>query len=223
MQIKAEYTLGEDWMIGLFALVLAILAFVKFRHSKRLNKLFDAFQNPRMVRQLMREEQVFANAPSVLLDVNFWLMLSLFIYFLIKRSSETLFDTYGVHLMWITMLCILALYTFKYLVVLILGSFFDKSYGSGEYLYNVYIINKAMGLILLPLNVMIAFFPANTSMFLLVLTIVVITLLLAFRTIRGVRIGMDNNAKGLYLFLYLCALEFLPLAIIVQELNTLII
>lgn len=223
MQIKADYTLGEEWMIGLFALVLAIVAFVKFRHSKKFNKLFEAFQNPRMVRQLMREEQVFANGPSVLLDVNFWLMLSLFIYFLIKQSSETLYDTYGIHIMWVTMLCVLAAYIIKYLAVLILGSFFDKSYGSGEYLYNVYIINKAMGLILLPLNIMIAFFPIKTSLFLIVLTIVIISLLLAFRTIRGVRIGMDNNAKELYLFLYLCALEILPLAMIVQELNTLII
>ncbi|NND76672.1 MAG: DUF4271 domain-containing protein [Flavobacteriales bacterium] len=223
MQLRAEYTLGEDWMIGLFALVLAIVAFVKFRHSKKLNKLFDAFQNPRMVRQLMREEQVFANSASVLLDVNFWLMLSLFMFFLLKRFSELLYDSFGIHLMWMLMLGILAIYLVKFISGLVMGSLFDKSYGIGEYLYNVYIFNKALGLVLIPVNMALALFPLRYSVLFLVVAIVIIALLLTFRTIRGLRIGKDNNAKDLYLFLYLCALEFLPLALIVKELRTLII
>lgn len=223
MQLRPEHTLAEDWMIGLFAIVLSILAFVKFAHSRKLNKLFDAFLNPRMVRQLMREEQVFANGPSLLLDLNFWFMTSLFLYFLIKRFSVTLFNDLGIHLIWISLAIIFTIYLVKYISISFIGSLFDKSYGINEYLYNVYIFNKAAGLLLIPINVALALFPMKASFFIIGTGLALITGFLSFRTVRGVKIGMDNNAKTLYLFLYLCALEFLPIALLVKQLEAYII
>ena len=223
MQLRPEHTLGEDWMIGLFVIVMSILAYVKFAHNKKLNKLFDAFLNPRMVRQLMREEQVFANGPSLLLDLNFWFMTSLFLFFILKRFSAILYDDLGIDLIWISLVIIFVIYLVKYLGISVVGSLFDKSYGSDEYLYNVYIFNKATGLLLIPVNIATALFPSKASLFIIVTGLMLVAGFLLFRTIRGLKIGMDNNAKNLYLFLYLCALEFLPTALLVKQLGAYII
>jgi hypothetical protein len=83
-------------------------------------------------------------------------------------------------------------------------------------MFNVYLTNKIAGLLLIPIVIGLAYFPYGKSI-LVNLGIVLITFMYLFRVKRGIQIGISKaKLSYFYLFIYLCTLEILPLAVLVR-------
>jgi len=204
-------------MIGLFAVVLVMLAFIRVKASGKLARMFEALLNSRMVKQRMREEHLLGSRHSVFLVLIFWLMLSLSFYFLAKDFNSETYSRLGVHLYWIIALVVLTVYLVKSIGVALIGVLFDKNYGLLEYLRNIFIFNHTSGLVLIPLNICIALAPTKIAIWVLYVAISVFFILLLARFGRGAQIAIENQAKSQYIFLYLCMLEILPTAVVGKQ------
>jgi hypothetical protein len=99
--------------------------------------------------------------------------------------------------------------------------FFFLTKGAFSY-YNstVFIYNRMVGLVLLPIISVVPFINTQFAPWLLYAGIVALIALYFFRIFRGIQIGIKNRLSIFYLILYLCALEILPLLVLYKLVET---
>jgi hypothetical protein len=85
-----------------------------------------------------------------------------------------------------------------------------------EYLFNVFVYSQTIGIILFPFIVCLQFTKYPTELFLYP-ALVICAGFYALRMFRGFIISVtEQNVGILYIFLYLCALEILPLLVLIK-------
>jgi len=109
----------------------------------------------------------------------------------------------------------------KVMVQEIIGYVFSRLDQINEYLHNVYVYNKILGIVLLPLSFAAFYTPNRITEILLLMTIVFYLFSVIFKIIRGFQIIIKNDVFILYTILYLCTLEILPILIGYKILKTL--
>jgi hypothetical protein len=102
----------------------------------------------------------------------------------------------------------------KSLLIYTSGIIFKTAESSRAYQLNTLIFNQITGIAIFPFALM-AFYWENTTF--LIIGVVIVSLLFGYRLFRGILTGLANkNYNLLYLFLYLCTLEILPLLLLVK-------
>jgi hypothetical protein len=94
-----------------------------------------------------------------------------------------------------------------------IGFIFSRLGQINEYLHNVYVYNKILGILLLPLAFAAFYTPDNIAEILLITAILFYFFSLIFKIIRGFKIIIENEVFIFYSILYLCTLEILPIII----------
>ena len=208
--------LYEDWMLPVLILILAIVAYVRGAYGRRLSRLFNSLWRIQILRQVMREELVFSHRASILLHFNFVLVASLTVYSWMKLSGRSIFQLEGFSLFASLAGVIASVYILKLLVTVILRAIFKDPGLIREYLFEVFLINKAAGILLLPFALaLIILNISNAGVLVLVMAIAAI-LFVVFRFAQGLRLSLDYKVSGVYIILYLCTLEILPFLVLAK-------
>ena len=138
---------------------------------------------------------------SLLATINHWLSLSFW-----------LLTVYT-----ITVLALI--YTFKYLFLRFMGWVFNAGEQASTYGFIVFLVNKVIGLVLLPLLLLLAFSGEVIQEVALTVAATVVILLLIFRYIVSLTIIRRTLAvHPLHFFIYLCAVELMPMLILYKVL-----
>jgi hypothetical protein len=167
----------------------------------------------------MREELVFSHRASVLLFLNFILVSSLLIYAGMEYYEVQGTDYPG----WQVFIAIALIILFLYLGKLVLGGLMRRLFNDPgvirEYLFEVFLVNKAAGVVLLPLAVGAVFLNVSRLQTLFAVTAILVACILAFRLIQGLRISFNYPLPRIYIILYLCTLEILPFVLFFEAIN----
>jgi hypothetical protein len=99
------------------------------------------------------------------------------------------------------------------------GFLFNRLKMFREYLYNAYIFNKLLGIAILPLLLFMVYTKGIVQEVFHWAALVTITLVVLMRIIRGIVFSFKRDVLIFYMFLYLCALEILPLALLYKWLE----
>lgn len=208
---------ATDWITIVFLLCLFIFAWIQTSYSKRLNQIFRAVAQSHHVNQLERDGNIFKERITLGLGLNFYLISSIFVFQLL---SEFGLVPSGFNNLTITGIIFVALVLYqrlKSLVISTSGVIFNTQESSRQYRLILLIFNYIIGILLLPV-VVIAFYWSNPVF--LFAGLVIISLLIFYRIIRGFLTGLDNKSYNLfYLFLYLCTLEILPLLLLYKVIS----
>jgi hypothetical protein len=94
------------------------------------------------------------------------------------------------------------------------GFLFNRVKIFREYLYNAFIFNKLMGLAVLPLLLLVVYTTGALREVFFWLAVSAVILVVIMRFIRGVVFSFKKDVSIFYMFLYLCALEITPLALL---------
>jgi len=203
-------------MLPVLILILAIVAYVRGAYGRRLSRLFNSLWRIQILRQVMREELVFSHRASILLHFNFVLVASFTIYSWMKLSGKSIFQLEGFSL-YISLAGIIAsVYIVKLLVTLVLRTVFKDPGLIREYLFEVFLINKAAGILLLPLALGLIILNISNSSELILIIAISACFFVVFRFVQGLRLSLDYKVSGVYIILYLCTLEILPLLVLAR-------
>lgn len=219
-ELRNAPNLFEDWMIGIIILIVGILAYMRVTYNKRLSRLFNSLVRIQILRQTMREELVFSHRASVLLLINFVLVTSLLVYCAASYFKLNISDLKGMQLYGLIALSISGIYLGKLLLASFLRWLYQDSGLIREYLFESFLINKAVGVIFIPLAIGIAFVNIGKLDLLFWVTAVIIALLLAFRVVQGLRMSSSYPISWIYIILYLCTLEIMPLLLLFGAFET---
>ena len=87
---------------------------------------------------------------------------------------------------------------------------------TSEYLFNLNVYNRILGIILFPFTLVIAFAPIYNTEALLITGAFMVAVFWGLSLLRGSKILLRKHFSISYLILYLCTLEFLPFLVIVK-------
>jgi len=204
-----------DWIPGILLLCFFLLAWVQVFFHKRVTQVFRAPFSQRFVNQLIRDGNLFQERISVALAIVYILVLGLYLYqfnewvlhLVIPGISG--FAFYGLILLAVVLVPVL-----KAGVIQFLGSIFKTKETTYGYLLNHFVIALISGPLLLAGLVFIIYLKSVT---LLYAFLGILALLFVFRFLRGLVVGLAlTKFSYLFLFVYLCTLEILPLVVLLK-------
>jgi len=207
---------SPDWILGVLLLILTLLAWVRVYHLKRLNQLFQAFLYKLHVYTILRSNDSLITRISMGLNAVFVLSMSLFLYQIMQYYKVEMPYADTVSSFLIILGVVFIIYPLKSLGLRLIGWVFNDSEKFKEYIFNVFLINKILGLALVPIVTLVAYMTSGQGM-LFKLGAMLVIVLYIYRLIRGYSIGRAvANLSQFYIFLYLCTLEILPLIVVTR-------
>jgi len=197
--------------------ILLLLAIIKQLFPKYFSNLFRLMFEASFRQKQRREQLMQETLPSLLMNILFVLAGGLFValladYYHWLQTSFWLITLYS-----ITILALV--YMFKYLVIQFTGWVFNAKEPASTYSFIVFLINKMIGVALVPLLLLLAFSSGQVWDITITITAGVIVLLFLFRYIISLRIIRGAlSINPMHFFIYLCAVELMPMLIIYKVL-----
>jgi hypothetical protein len=203
---------GSWWGAAILFCSFTLLVILRVFDYRKLLLLFNGFIRSSSVAAMYREEYSLTSRISLLLLLNYLLMFPLFLWQVAGFFGASPDGLDG----FLTIVgVILLVYFVKIISTRILGNVFQVKEATSEYVYNILLFNKTIGLLLFPICLLLAFAHQIPSEFLIWPGIVLICLILIYRFLRVILIGAANSSISFfYIILYLCTLELIPFVVI---------
>ena len=208
---------NTDAIFYTVAELLLLFGILKTAFSKYTSTLFSVFFNTSL-RQSQLIDQLQQNKLASLLFNLFFLWVGGF-YFTLLLEYVGWADSNQRWVFFISSTGLLALvYLIKFLVLSFTGWITGYEEESGIYIFNIFLINKILGICLLPFVVVMAFAENKIVTIALIISWMVIGLLLLMRFVRSYGLLQHRLSFNLFHFLlYVFSLEVLPLMLIYKS------
>lgn len=204
---------NNDVIFYILFFLLFFLGLVKTSFPKYVNSIFSlSFQAT--FRQTQTKEQMEQNFfPAFMLNVLFVLCGGLFITLFAQLRGWSKLPFWELFVYATAMLLII--YSVKYIVISFTGWVFNVKEAVAEYRFVVFLINKVLAILLLPLLFLIAYGNYQTKNIAVTIVICLAVLALSMRYLFSLsRIRKNLNLTAFHFFVYLCAAEIVPLLVI---------
>jgi hypothetical protein len=201
----------------LILILFIILGAIKYSDNKYFQNLWKALWNPTLSARQIKEQMESSGLANLLMNVFFAAVFGAYLYYVGKQVTPASTGNIPSSLL-IMMLIggVLAIYIAKYFVMRFSGWAFKVEGITDQYIFNVYFINKIVGIILLPFVVLIAFSDLLAGSAIIV-SLCLLVILLVNRYLRSWKIfGSFFQYSKFHFFLYLCASELLPFAVLMK-------
>lgn len=222
MQVYRKTFHGKEILFYAIAGLLLLFALLKHGFGKYFNDLFRVFFRTSLKQRQIREQLQQNLLPSLLFNVFFVASGGLYINFMlhyfglapnVHAGARAQQDFWLIYLYCCLGLTII--YAGKFIGLKATGWLFNMKRAAESYIFIVFIINKVIGVFLLPFLVLLAFANEPIYTISLVLSWCGIGALLLYRFILGfAAIRNEVRFNLFHFFLYLCAFEITPLLLI---------
>ena len=210
----------EDQTVAFYLLLLlfVMLGLIRLSNPRYFQSVFRAFWNPTTNMRHNRDPLSNAELPNLLMNVFYAMSLGAYIFYVVQAFAG---PRSGVLppalLLTLLILGVLVLYAGKYLMIRFSGWAFRVETVTDQYLFNVFLMNKIIGIVLLPFVVLLAFAGEAWAGPVVVVSVLVIGLLVINRYVRSWQVfGSFFQFSKFHFFTYLCASELLPLAVLMK-------
>lgn len=204
---------NSDLIFYVLIFIIFFLALIKKSFPKYFSSIFSlSFQAT--FRQTQTREQMSQNFfPAFMMNILFILSVGLFITLAAQFYKWTTISFWQLFVYATTMLGII--YLVKYCVIYFAGWVFNAPDAAADYRFIVFLINKLLGVLFIPILFVIAYTNDETKKVAITVALCVAGLLLALRYLISLsRIRKNLNLTAFHFFIYLCAIEIMPLLII---------
>ncbi len=204
------------WPSVVLFLAVCFLILLKVTMPSRILRVLNAAYSLQVARQIERENYGPFKRLSIILNLVFVLVTAFLIYKLNQIFGAILNESSGlVQYLFFVSVIILA-YALKFIALNLISFVTQTSQTIGEYINSTLIINQSIGVILLPVMILAELSPLN-PIWLIFPSILFIVLGYFFRLYRGFLFSGVEQGMGIFqLFVYLCALEILPLLVFIK-------
>lgn len=204
------------WPSLLLFIVFALYVSIKVSAPKKIFKVFASVFSLQAAKQLLREDYKLNKRVSVFLSLGFLIVIAFLVYItnnyfgLILEGVSPLKQ----YLFFITI--ITSVYVIKFIISYLLSLVILEEELGKEYAFNVFVFSQTIGVVLFPVVLCIQFSKYPAELFLYP-GLIICAGFFALRLFRGIVISvLEQNVGILYIFLYLCALEILPVLVLIK-------
>jgi hypothetical protein len=205
-----------DWFTISLIVLVALFTWFRFFYYRIFRQLYTAFYNLTTTNQIVRDESVLLLRASLILSIISYMLMGLFLYQISIFLDWDMGVLQGGLMRFVFLsLSVAIAYSVKMILLRFLSTVFDLEKPVALYIFNVFLMIMMIGLLLLPINILIAYGPFQYRYWILLIALGIIALLFVYRLVRAIGIWIGIPGFSLfYLFLYLCTFEIAPLLII---------
>jgi hypothetical protein len=214
---EAEGTSTDGIFYFLFGL-LFYYAIIKIFFPKYLDNITTLFFRVTMRQQQLREQLSQTPLPSLFLNILFVSTGGMFLafaaryYHYMPGQNLWLLWSYGC-------LLVMGIYLGKFIILKIIGWIFNVSNATDTYIFIIFMVNKMVGIFLVPVLILMAFPYGSWLPVVMTLAFILLALALVYRFIISYKpIRSEIKVSRFHFFLYLCAFEIAPLLLIYRVL-----
>ena len=195
-----------------------ILGLIRFMDTRYFINLWRAFWNPTLSNRQLKEQLQGAGLPNLLMNIFFTFAGGAYIYYVVKFFTPHHSGVIPPSLLIIMLIAGTGLiYLAKYAAVRFSGWAFRVQGITEHYLFNVFLINKVLAVALIPFIIILAFADHQWARQVVIISFVSAGILLLNRYIRSWQVfGSFFQYSKFHFFMYLCASELLPLAVLMK-------
>jgi hypothetical protein len=211
-----------DWFTITIVFSLFVFSLIKVTYQKFIVQIVTSIIDYQVAMRLYRERNVLFRNVSFGLHFVFYANIGLFINYLVDYYNLTpLFQNNFVNILFYCT-TVLFIYNIKSLTSKILGYIFLVQDNFSQYIHNVNLYNKNIGLFLFPIIIIYPFTLDKFKPFVIYAGLLLLLIMFLLRSYRSAQIIMRKGISLFYLILYLCAVEILPVLLLVKYVSTLI-
>ena len=209
---------GKEWIFYILVFLLMIFGFIKMLFPKYFSDLFRLFFRTTIKQRQIKEQLMQTPLPSLLLNAFFVLSTGLYVSFMMVY-----FELNTIGNFWLLLLycCggLSLMYFVKFAGLKIAGWLFNMEEAADAYVFIVFVVNKMLGILLLPFLVLIAFTVGGvysaglTLSWCLVGGLILYRFILTYSAIRNL-----VKVNPFHFILYVAAFEIAPLLLIYKAL-----
>jgi hypothetical protein len=207
------------WLFFLLFILLGIFAWIRIYYGSILEQTLQASVNFQVATRMFMDNSLLQKQLDNFLYLFYLLSTGFLVYIAETRFQFFPYGITGVPLLLFNLLLLAGLFFTRILLVNLAGLLFNRIRIFREYLYNAYIFNKLLGVTLLPLLLFIVYTTGVIGKVFQWATVTAVSVILIMRLIRGIVYSFKKDISIFYMFLYLCALEIVPLALLYKWLE----
>jgi len=210
---KGQQESSNTFIFWLILLSGVFIAFVINTKAHVIPRLMKSITNINVLTYNMREENGGLSGQYIILYLTYFINAAVLLYLLGQKYTSFQGFTFFLY-------CLggaAAVYISKHLILGLLGYVFPINRDISVYNFSIEAFNIILGLILIPLNLVIAFGPSELSDPFIYIALGLIGLLLIIRSVRGLFIAAPYMQKNFFqFFVYLCGIEIVPILLLIK-------
>ncbi len=209
-------TYSKNFLFWIFLITLSLMALVVANGRTTLRDAYQALMSNNSLRHVYRLQAGWGNIAQLALYGLFLINASIFAFLMIYRFV----GKPPMNQFWTFSFCVLgvcAVFFVKHTILYIVSSVFPIA--KEVKLYNFIIITSGilLGLVLLPLNIFIAYSPEILGNLLTYIAFGAIALVYLVRSLRSLSVASPFlGTDQFHFFIYLCTVEFAPILILTK-------
>lgn len=208
---------SNDWILGTILLITFLLLLNKVLNPRKWSQQLKIIFSGRAFEQQLRDEKDFRSPFLFMQFIASSLTITLFIYQLFYNKAINYTEESDYYLYLKILLAVIGLLIIYFISQKIAGFIVEKEKVVSEYLLSTLLLFNITGTFLLPLSIGLEYAHDIPTNFILNTGIAFLGFAFLFKLYKGLTIASTYNCLHLfYLFLYICTLEILPVAIAVK-------
>ena len=214
LPIKKRTPVQENAIFYILAGLLFFFGIVKTVYARYFSTLFRVFFNSSLRQSQLTDQLMQAKLPSLFFNLIFLASAALYVYFLFQKINFQSHQFKGM----VLLACLAGfaiIYAGKYIAIKFFGWITGFNIEADTYIFIVFLINKIIGICLLPVVIILAFSDAGLVHVVSVISFILVGIMLLLRFFRSYGLLQHKLKINRFHFaLYIFSFEILPLLII---------
>ncbi|WP_439183116.1 DUF4271 domain-containing protein [Carboxylicivirga taeanensis] len=207
---------SKDWLAGFILLALVVAGFIKLSAGRYLNDLFSSIRYQQSATKLFSSRNLQNQKPSWALTGLFFLSTSMLVFEFTHIGGKTPERLSPFSFFVLVNAGVIGYFFIKNLLYRFVAAVFDAQQSTREYLFNANMLSKVFGIACLPIVCVVPFVDITTATLLLKAGLGLFIIMYIIQLLRGAKIILRSPLSIFYMFLYFCALEILPLSVLIK-------
>ena len=198
--------------------LIALVSFLRFFYIQYFNNLFRVFFNTSLRQSQLTDQLLQAKLQSLFFNVISFVSGGVFIYFSLHYFNW-LPNGKSFKMMSVCAFCLATIYCLKFVTLKFTGWITGYKEVTNIYIFIIFLINKILGILLIPLIIIIAFSDLFIIKIAMSITILLIALMFLLRIVRSYGLLQHQlTISRMHFFMYLIGIEILPVLLIYKGL-----
>jgi hypothetical protein len=202
-----------DDMFYLLMGVLLLVAFVRTAFPRYFKNLFILFFQTSLRQKQTKDQLLQDNLGSLFVNLLFIITTSIYGALVIRNKAWLDYPFW--HIVFFGAALLTIVYLGKFIFLQFSGWVFNSREAAVNYTFTVFLVNKVLGVLLVPFLFLMAFAQPSLKEVALTVSVGLVALLLLYRyVISFATIRNTLKVNALHFLMYLCAVEILPLLLL---------
>lgn len=217
--IQETLSIPPAWLFFHLFVLLGFFAWIRMYYGNIISQIVQACTNFQITAKMFKDNSLLQIQLDNILYVLYLLSIASLLYVVEEGFHLKPYELDGGLRYLFNLALLVGIFLGRIVLVNLTGFLFNRNNIFKEYLYNYFIFNKLMGMIILPLLLFVVYTTGILQKVFFWLTLATVALVLFMRLIRSVVFSFKKDVSIFYIFLYLCALEISPLVLLYRWLE----